>query len=79
MENKDGNRMDEWALPEIDLERCTGCGKCETQCPENAVQIIDRRPEITDRYACSYCGICEEICPVHAIQLSYQIFPPQNS
>jgi 4Fe-4S ferredoxin len=79
MKTKDDNRMDEWALPEINLERCTGCGLCETRCPTTAVHLINLRPQITDKQACSYCGICEEICPVNAIQLSYQIFPPQLS
>jgi formate hydrogenlyase subunit 6/NADH:ubiquinone oxidoreductase subunit I len=79
MKNNEDSQLDNWALPDINFELCTGCGLCEERCPTKAVQLSNFRPQITDRSACSYCGICEEICPVNAIQLSYQIFPPQYS
>lgn len=61
------------SLPVMHLERCNGCGLCAEYCPGNAVELIDRQPQITEPGSCSYCGICEEICPQDAIALLYQI------
>lgn len=60
-------------LPEIHLEKCDGCGKCEQECPTEAVALVNDRPEFTQPEACTYCGICEDICPRGAIELFYQI------
>ena len=70
--------MDDWVLPTIALERCTGCGLCVQYCPTDAVELVGERasgyrPNITRPQRCSYCGICEEMCPVGAIALTYEI------
>jgi NAD-dependent dihydropyrimidine dehydrogenase PreA subunit len=64
---------DNWSLPVIHLERCNGCGLCAEYCPGDAVEMIDKQPQITAPGSCSYCGICEEMCPQGAIELLYQI------
>lgn len=60
-------------LPTIHPERCNGCGLCAEGCPDSAVEMVERVPQITEPESCSYCGVCEEICPQFAIELLYQI------
>jgi hydrogenase-4 component H len=67
--------MDDWALPTINLDRCTSCGLCVTYCPTKAVEMINCVPVIVRTLRCAYCGACEELCPEHAIELSYEIIP----
>lgn len=71
--------MDEWALPSINMERCTGCGTCVDFCPTRAVELIEARPIIVRPADCAYCGLCEETCPQGAIELAYEIASEQNS
>ena len=71
--------MDDWALPTIDLERCTGCGLCVEYCPSHAVELVADRPTITAPERCAYCGTCEEMCPDGAIMLAYEIVSAPDS
>ena len=68
----------DWALPTIDLKRCTGCGVCIGYCPTQAVAMVDRRPVIVRPDDCTYCGECEENCPEGAIGLGYEIVLPHD-
>lgn len=70
--------MDEWVLPEINSNRCTGCGLCVTYCPTKAVALLENRPVITRPLDCAYCGICEDMCPEDAVRLVYIIGPPPS-
>jgi NAD-dependent dihydropyrimidine dehydrogenase PreA subunit len=65
--------MQEWLLPEIHKDKCTGCGICENECPTGAVRMIENKPVFICAEVCSYCGICEDACPEGAIELHYQI------
>ena len=67
--------MNEWALPTINLDRCTRCGLCVAYCPTKAVEMVKDTPVIVRAQDCSYCGSCEEICPQYAIELVYEIAP----
>ncbi|TET69258.1 MAG: 4Fe-4S dicluster domain-containing protein [Candidatus Aminicenantes bacterium] len=51
--------------PEVDVEKCNGCGICEKACKRKAIQIIDKIAVI-DKTKCSYCGECIRSCPVDA-------------
>jgi len=51
--------------PEVDVEKCNGCGICEKICKRKAIQIIDKIAVI-DKTKCSYCGECIRSCPVDA-------------
>ena len=62
-----------WTLPTINVDRCTGCGLCVTYCPTEAVEWIGSRPAIVRPQDCAYCGTCEDICPEGAIELVYEI------
>lgn len=48
------------------IDSCISCGKCENQCPENAIYIGDDQFMI-DKSNCTKCGLCLGHCPVEAI------------
>ncbi|MCI5131021.1 MAG: 4Fe-4S dicluster domain-containing protein [Candidatus Electrothrix sp. EH2] len=57
-----------WIM-QVDLSKCTGCGRCVTVCPVNAVEIKEENNEGTkkrwaERHAeiCLGCGICTKVC-----------------
>jgi ferredoxin len=56
-----------WALPTIDLRRCTGCGLCQRLCPTHAVEVRGARAVIVRPEACTFCELCESYCPEGAI------------
>ncbi|MEA3395969.1 MAG: 4Fe-4S binding protein [Chloroflexota bacterium] len=39
--------MDDWALPTIRVERCTGCGLCATHCPTGALGLAHEIVNLT--------------------------------
>ena len=61
------------AIPEIDSEKCTGCGDCVEQCPTNAVELIDNEVAIVRVEDCNYCTDCETSCPSGAIRCPFEI------
>lgn len=63
----------EAVLPEIDIEKCTGCGSCVEYCPTGAVKIDKGKAIVVKPEACSYCTECEAICPSGAIRCPYEI------
>jgi MinD superfamily P-loop ATPase len=62
-----------WALPLIDLGRCTGCGRCAQLCPTRAVEIRGEKAIIIRPDDCSFCDICESYCPEEAIDRPFSI------
>lgn len=60
-------------LPEINNERCTGCGDCVAICSTEALALVHETAVLIEPAACNYCAECETICPVDAITLPYQI------
>ena len=50
--------------PEVDEERCTGCGTCTELCRFNAIQ--DGK---VDYVECEGCGLCALACPEEAIRM----------
>ena len=56
--------------PEINRERCTGCGICIEHCPTGAVRLSSRVPEI-NRKKCIKCFCCQEFCPQKAVEIKY--------
>jgi len=56
----------EVAVPEIIMEKCTLCGKCQELCQFNALAVLPQTvllfPEL-----CHSCGGCSLICPEQAV------------
>lgn len=50
-------------VPQFDLENCTYCGKCATNCPLGAISIDTRRKTHEhSRERCIGCGLCVVAC-----------------
>ena len=53
-------------VPEVDAEKCIGCGRCVGACGENAVSVIDGKAVI-DTTICVGCRRCIGGCPKKAL------------
>lgn len=67
-------------LPRTSPEVCTGCGKCVSACPVEAIVLVSandpRRPKgklaRVDRDRCLGCGVCVPACPESALRLEHR-------
>lgn len=48
-------------------EKCISCGKCEKNCPDKAIRLVNGRPTWV-KNRCSLCMGCINRCPVSAIE-----------
>lgn len=53
-------------VPQVDLSRCTGCGKCAKLCEYNALAVAGKSVMVFEEL-CHSCGGCTIICPARAI------------
>ncbi|MBP2654086.1 MAG: 4Fe-4S ferredoxin iron-sulfur binding domain protein [Firmicutes bacterium] len=54
----------------VEHERCIGCAKCGTVCPEKAIAISAKKASIAlDK--CIGCGECLTVCPVKAVGMDW--------
>ena len=54
-------------VPQVDLEKCTGCGKCGEICQYSAIICI-KENVLTFEQLCHSCGGCMRVCPADAIK-----------
>ena len=54
-------------VPEIDLNKCTFCGKCAEICRFKAIAVIADTTVLTFPELCHGCGGCQAVCPENAI------------
>jgi len=53
----------------INEDKCTGCGQCIPDCPEGALQIIEKKARLVSDLFCDGLGACIGNCPVEAISV----------
>lgn len=54
--------------PQVQPEKCRGCGVCVRSCPQKTIQITAGKAKIHRRH-CIYCYCCHELCDDFAITL----------
>jgi len=55
-------------VPQVDTDKCTGCGECGRICQYSAIVHITGNNVLTFEQLCHSCGGCIRICPVGAIK-----------
>lgn len=52
------------------IDKCLFCGRCEHNCPAQAISIDRKNRTWTiDREKCMVCGVCAEGCPAHSLSM----------
>lgn len=54
-------------VPEVDADKCSGCGKCSQICRFNAIAVLKEKA-VTFPELCHSCGGCSLVCPDGAIE-----------
>lgn len=60
-------------MPEVDFEKCNGCGICVTVCHCDAIVLVNGKATLIETRLCGWCALCEAVCPVGAINCPYEI------
>ena len=55
----------------VNLETCTGDGICAEVCPENTLQVVDKKAATVENRveSCISCGQCVAVCPTESLQM----------
>lgn len=53
-------------VPQVDKDKCSGCGSCAQICRYSAITLVGESP-LTFPELCHGCGGCVEVCPEQAI------------
>jgi len=60
-------------MPEIDREKCQGCGLCVSVCACGGLVLINNIVTAVEVEECSWCALCELVCPNEAISCPFEI------
>ncbi|MCX8110655.1 MAG: FAD-dependent oxidoreductase [Syntrophorhabdaceae bacterium] len=78
------NVAEERVLPQVNEERCSGCGSCKNSCPHEAIEIEFKQKQLAvfgpnlltyipvahiKEDTCAGCGLCASTCPSDSISL----------
>ncbi len=67
-----GGEMSYKWLPDINLDKCTGCGKCVKACSPKSLVIVNEDFALLMRAdTCSSGGHCVESCPEDALNMEW--------
>jgi len=58
-------------VPEVDLNRCTGCGKCDRLCQYSAIICLKSQAMVFEQL-CHSCGGCKLVCAAGAITYKHR-------
>lgn len=56
------------SYPQLQKDKCIGCGKCAESCPMNIIDIKNKKA-VFRRKGCISCFCCQEMCPMKAISV----------
>lgn len=60
-------------VPDIDPNRCTGCGRCVAACEPRVLSLEtvrwDKFAALHDPQRCTGCSLCAVVCPFRAITM----------
>ena len=64
-------------MPQIEWNKCDGCGLCVGICGCRIIAIVDDKATIVSKEKCDgcqrWCTLCEDICPKKAIYCSFDV------
>ena len=64
-------------IPEIDWNKCNGCGLCVGVCSCQVLVLVDNTVEVREKRECHqctrWCTMCEMVCPTGAIQCPFEV------
>ena len=77
-------------MPDIDMDHCTGCGKCVAVCPVEAMTLVSahdpknpkKKKARLNKEICLGCGLCVRACQEGSLSLSplpQRVITPLNS
>ncbi|MCM1136509.1 MAG: DUF362 domain-containing protein [Clostridium sp.] len=56
------------SYPQLNREKCVGCGKCAESCPAHVIKIENKKAKFKKK-GCISCFCCQEMCPAKAISV----------
>ena len=63
------------AKPEIDKQKCVGCGVCVRSCPKHTITLSEKKKiAVIARADCIKCYCCQELCPAGAVKTKQNPF-----
>ena len=65
--------MEYMIIPQIDQDKCDGCGLCVSICWHQCLVLNDSVVVIVEGADCDWCTQCEAVCINEAITCPYEI------